>query len=277
VEITIEELPVCQADPSMLKQVFVNLLSNALKFTRHREVAVIRIGYRTEGSKNIYFVKDNGVGFETRYANKLFGVFQRLHRAEDYEGTGVGLAIVQRVIHRHGGRCGPRQRSTMARYFTSLSQGDYPMPDKQVEILLVEDNPFDVEMTLHAFKKHNLGNRVHVVRDGAEALEFVFCTGAYANRRIGDIPKIILLDLKLPKVDGLEVLQRIKGDPRTRATPVVVLTSSQEERDIAETYQLGVNSYIVKPVDFDKFTEAARTLGLYWLLLNQSPPVRGNK
>lgn len=151
------------------------------------------------------------------------------------------------------------------------------MTDNQVEILLVEDNPYDVKMTLHAFEKHNLGNHIHVVRDGAEALEFVFCTGAYAHRRIGDIPKVILLDLKLPKVDGLEVLQRIKSDPRTRTTPVVILTSSQEERDIADTYQLGVNSYIVKPVDFDKLTEAARTLGLYWLLLNQSPRVRRNK
>ncbi|MGH7207152.1 MAG: response regulator [Nitrospiraceae bacterium] len=148
------------------------------------------------------------------------------------------------------------------------------MTQNHVEILLVEDNPYDVKMTLHAFEKHKLSNHIHVVRDGAEALEFVFCTGAYAHRRIGDAPKVILLDLKLPKVDGMEVLRQIKADPRTRTTPVVILTSSQEERDIAETYQLGVNSYIVKPVDFDKFTEAARTLGLYWLLLNQPRLVR---
>lgn len=145
------------------------------------------------------------------------------------------------------------------------------MAETSIEILLVEDNPSDVELTLHALKENNLTNRIEVVRDGAEALEFIFCTGAYVNRRIENSLKIILLDLKLPKVDGLEVLRRIKSDPRTRTIPVVVLTSSREERDIVESYQLGVNSYIVKPVDFEQFTEAVRHLGLYWLLLNQPP------
>lgn len=140
-----------------------------------------------------------------------------------------------------------------------------------VEILLVEDNPNDVELALHALAKHHLANRIQVVRDGAEALEFVFCTGAYAQRAIENSPKVILLDLKLPKVDGLEVLRHIKGDERTRTIPVVVLTSSREEPDIAESYRLGVNSYIVKPVNFEQFTEAVRQLGLYWLLLNQPP------
>jgi two-component system response regulator len=140
-----------------------------------------------------------------------------------------------------------------------------------VEILLVEDNPNDVELTLHALRRYNLANRIHVVRDGAQALEFVFCTGAYAHRSIENGPKVILLDLKLPLVDGLEVLQQIKGDPRTRLIPVVVLTSSREERDIVESYRLGVNSYITKPVDFEQFTEAVRTLGMYWVLLNQPP------
>ena len=142
-----------------------------------------------------------------------------------------------------------------------------------VEILLVEDNPNDVELTLHAFKKHHIANRVHVVGDGAEALEYIFGTGAYADRDVNNHPKVILLDLKLPKVDGLEVLRRIKGDARMRAIPVVVLTSSREEGDIVETYKLGVNSYIVKPVDFEQFSEAVRQVGLYWMLLNQ-PPLR---
>lgn len=145
------------------------------------------------------------------------------------------------------------------------------MIGKPVEILLVEDDPSDVELTRHALRKHNLGNRIEVVRDGAEALDFIFCTGAYAGRSIEDSPRLILLDLKLPKVDGLEVLQRLKSDPRTRKIPVVVLTSSREERDIVESYRLGANSYIVKPVDFEQFTEAVRQLGLYWLLFNQPP------
>ena len=141
----------------------------------------------------------------------------------------------------------------------------------EVEILLVEDNPNDEELTLRALRKHNLANRVHVVRDGAEALEFIFATGAYTDRKMENGPKVILLDLKLPKVDGLEVLRRVKSDERTKATPVVVLTSSREERDVVESYKLGVNSYMVKPVDFDQFIQAVSQLGLYWLLLNQPP------
>ncbi len=145
------------------------------------------------------------------------------------------------------------------------------MNDTAIEILLVEDNANDVRLTLHAFKRHKLVNRIHVVRDGAEALEFLFCVGAYAERSIDDVPKVVLLDLKLPKVDGLEVLRQIKADPRTRTIPVVMMTSSREERDMVESYQLGVNSYIVKPVDFEQFSEVARMLGLYWMLLNEVP------
>jgi two-component system, response regulator len=145
------------------------------------------------------------------------------------------------------------------------------MIENSIEILLVEDNPNDVELTLHALKKNNIANSIHVVRDGAEALEYLFGSGADAGRDFNHTPKMILLDLKLPKVDGMEVLKRIKSDERTRPIPVVVLTSSREERDIVESYRLGVNSYITKPVDFEQFTEAVRQLGLYWLLLNQSP------
>jgi two-component system, response regulator len=140
-----------------------------------------------------------------------------------------------------------------------------------IEILLVEDNLQDLELAQRALRKANLGNRIQTARDGAEALEFIFCEGAYAARRIEDTPKAVLLDLKLPKVDGLEVLKRIKGDPRTSAIPVVVLTSSKEQNDVIESYQLGVNSYIVKPVNFERFVEAVQQLGMYWLLLNYSP------
>ena len=146
-----------------------------------------------------------------------------------------------------------------------------PISENTVEILLVEDNPTDLELTLDALHSNNLINNIKVVRDGAEALDFIFCTGAYAHRSIQNGPKVILLDLKLPLVDGLEVLRRIKGDPRTEVIPVVVLTSSREDPDINECYHLGVNSYIVKPLDFDQFTACVRELGLYWALLNQPP------
>lgn len=141
-----------------------------------------------------------------------------------------------------------------------------------VELLLVEDNPQDLELTLRALRKANLANRIHIARDGAEALEFIFCEGPHSARHITDGPRVILLDLKLPKIDGLEVLKRIKDDPRTQSIPVVVLTSSKEQRDLVDSYKLGVNSYIVKPVNFERFTEAVRDLGFYWLLLNQPPP-----
>lgn len=141
----------------------------------------------------------------------------------------------------------------------------------EVEILIVEDNPNDAEMALRALKKNNLANNVLLVGDGEEALDYIFAKGKYAEKEKNARPKIILLDLKLPKIDGLEVLKEIKSNPETKIIPVIVLTSSKEEPDILESYRLGVNSYIIKPVDFDKFVDAVRDLGLYWLLLNQQP------
>jgi len=138
-----------------------------------------------------------------------------------------------------------------------------------VEILMVEDNPNDAELALRALAKHKLSNRVFHVKDGAEALDFIYSNGTYSGRN--GYPKVILLDLKLPKVDGLEVLRKIKSDEHTKVIPIVILTSSSEEKDIVESYRLGVNSYIVKPVDFEKFVHCVRELGLYWLLLNHPP------
>lgn len=140
-----------------------------------------------------------------------------------------------------------------------------------VQILLVEDNPNDVELTLQALRASRLANEIKVVRDGAEALDFIMCRGPHANRDINVGPKVILLDLKLPKVDGIEVLRQTKADPRTKMIPVVVLTSSTQDKDIVDSYQLGVNSYIAKPVDFQQFIEAVNHLGLYWLVYNRAP------
>lgn len=140
-----------------------------------------------------------------------------------------------------------------------------------VDILLVEDNPQDAELTIRALRKSNLANQLIAVEDGAEALDFIFCRGKYGDREIGHTPRVVLLDLKLPKVNGLEVLRALKQDERTRTIPVVVVTSSREDPDIKTAYALGANSYVVKPVDFDAFAEAVSSLGLYWLLVNQPP------
>lgn len=143
-------------------------------------------------------------------------------------------------------------------------------PDK-ISVLLVEDNEDDAELTLRVFKQYHFANHIHLVRDGAEALDCLFGTGSYADRKLCEQTKLILLDLKLPRVDGLEVLRRCKSDERTKSIPVVMLTSSREEQDVVESYKLGVNSYIVKPVDFHQFVEAVKQLNVYWMILNQAP------
>lgn len=143
---------------------------------------------------------------------------------------------------------------------------------QEAEILLVEDNPDDVELTLHALRSENLCNNTHVVRDGEEAMDFLFCRGPYANRSFDHPVHLVLLDLKLPKEDGLEVLQALKSDPRTRRIPVIILTSSREEKDLINGYDLGANGYVQKPVDFDEFRDTVRQLGLYWLVVNIPPP-----
>jgi CheY-like chemotaxis protein len=145
------------------------------------------------------------------------------------------------------------------------------------EILLVEDNPTDAELTLRTLKKHNLANQIEWVKDGAAALDFLFARGDYANRAGAPLPRVVLLDLRLPKVDGIEVLQQMRADERTRLVPVVVLTSSKEERDIITTYQLGVNSFVPKPVAFEEFSRTVAEMGLYWLLINKVPTPGGEQ
>ena len=151
------------------------------------------------------------------------------------------------------------------------------MTNRAIDILLVEDNKDDVELTLHALRRENLANNIHVARDGEEALQFLFCNGEFADRSFDHPPRLVLLDLKLPKVDGMDVLKRLKADPRTRTIPVVILTSSKEERDLVNGYGLGANSYIQKPVDFDQFRDTVKNVGLYWLVINQPAPRDGKR
>jgi CheY-like chemotaxis protein len=146
------------------------------------------------------------------------------------------------------------------------------MPHAKVEILLVEDNPDDVELAVHALRHEKLANEIRVARDGEDALDFIFCRGSYATRSFQSPPRVVLLDLKLPKVAGLDVLKAIKSDPRTKAIPVVIMTSSREERDLVDSYKLGVNAYIQKPIDFEQFRSVVKELGLFWLVINQAPP-----
>ncbi|MGA6981521.1 MAG: response regulator [Candidatus Sulfotelmatobacter sp.] len=141
-----------------------------------------------------------------------------------------------------------------------------------VEILLVDDSPEDVELTIRSLRRSKIVNDIFVAEDGAEALDFLFCRGQHSNRTFSDLPKLILLDLKLPKIDGLEVLKAIRADPRTKAIPVVVLTSSKEQRDLIQSYDLGVNAFVQKPVDFEQFGEAIRQIGMFWMLVNRAPP-----
>jgi two-component system, response regulator len=148
------------------------------------------------------------------------------------------------------------------------------MSGGEIEVLLVEDNPADLELTLHALRQNGLANKIQIARDGEEALDFLFCRGAQSQRNPNHTPRLILLDLKLPKVDGIEVLRQVKGDPRTKTIPVTVLTTSKEERDLAQCYELGVNSYIQKPVDFDEFRNTVKQFAMYWLLVNTPPPAR---
>jgi two-component system response regulator len=186
--------------------------------------------------------------------------------------------VIWRVYRVHAGRWPvsglasmPVSRQAGSRAVSRQNRENSLANDKKI-ILLVEDNPDDEALTLRALKKNNIMNEVVVARDGAEALDYLFGTGAHAGRAVSDLPQIVLLDLKLPKVDGLEVLRRVRADERTRLQPVAILTTSNEDRDILSSYKLGANSYIRKPVDFEQFMEAVRQLGLYWLVLNIAPP-----
>ncbi len=269
-------LPSVSGDAALFRQVWSNLLSNAIKYTGRAPDPEIRVWGEVEDGEARYHVRDNGAGFNPRFSNKLFQVFQRLHTNTEFPGNGVGLAIVARVVGRHGGRVWAEGEPDHGAFSVSRFPWNR-MPESHrmnrlipTDVLLVEDNPLDAEMTMHSLQAQRIANHIVWVKDGEEALDYLLCQGGYRERE-PTAPRLVLLDLKLPKIDGLEVLSAMKADSRLQKIPVVMLTSSAEESDLIRSYDLGVNSYVVKPVDFDSFSVEVGKLGFYWLLINRSP------
>ena len=266
IEWCIEDQLLVEADSGLMRVAFDNLLGNAWKFTSKVSGPRIEVGTSQREGVAVFFVRDNGAGFNMEWAEKLFSPFQRLHTESEFEGTGIGLATVYRIVDRHGGRIWAESAVDHGATFY------FTIPPARH----VEDNANDVKLTLYAFEKSNISSEIVVVGDGEEAIDYLFATGRYAGRDPKVMPEVILLDMKLPKIDGLGVLRRLRADERTRRLPVVMLTSSKEENDVASSYNLGANSFVRKPVDFDQFIDAARHLGVYWLVMNEPPPRREN-
>jgi CheY-like chemotaxis protein len=273
----VESLPEAEGDQTLLKLVLSNLISNALKYTRTRGESRIAIGStNNDQGEIVYFIRDNGVGFDMQYADKLFrrlstaahGRRVRGHRHRSgHSSTNYSSPRRFGLGRRRGGR-----RRNILFFITGSSGRNLEMTVEARPILLVEDDRKDAELTLAAFAEGNISNEMIVVRDGVEALDYLFRRGKYAARAEGT-PVVILLDLKLPKVDGIQVLQTLKADPVLKSVPVVMLTSSREESDVIRSYNLGVNAYVVKPVDFHEFTDAIKELGLFWTVVNQPPRI----
>ncbi|PYV81099.1 MAG: hypothetical protein DMG93_16670 [Acidobacteria bacterium] len=271
----IEDLPEVEGDLSLIHQVLVNLLSNAMKYSRKAAAPAIVIGRRNDEKSGMLtiFVRDNGVGFDMQYVNKLFQVFQRLHRAKDFEGTGIGLAIVRRIVERHGGRVWAEGGvGKGATFYFSLPMTRQKM-DNLGYILLADDNEDDLELETRALAQYRLANEIVLVRDGAEALDFLYRRGELSDRNPAD-PLVVLMDINMPKINGLEVLAQMKSDPQLREIPVVMLTSSRQGPDVEQCYKLGANAYVVKPVDFAQFADAVKTIGKFWAVLNERPLTR---
>lgn len=250
------------ADATGLALVLRNLVDNALKFTRDAADPEVAVTARRTDAGHLLEVRDNGIGFDMRFHDRLFHLFERLQPNDDYPGTGIGLAMAPQS---HGTDGGAALGAGPSRCGRLLLLGA-PRVSRARPILLVEDNPMDVDLTLRAFRRRNLEIPVHVARDGDEALAWIPLWEAGETR-----PCVVLLDMKLPKVGGLEVLTALKGHPTLRTIPVVLLTSSGREEDVSRAYALGANSYIQKPVDFDRWVEVVTQLEAYWSGLNLAP------
>lgn len=273
----IAPLPVLVADENMMRQLWMNLLGNAVKYSAKRTVARIEVTYTPMADGGHQFsVRDNGAGFDMEYSAKLFGVFQRLHKASEYAGTGIGLASVRRVLTRHGGRIWAEGAVDEGATFYFVLPPALEAPN-QVHcmtairtILLAEDSPADAEMAVDALREARLANPIVHVEDGVETMDYLLRRGIFADREEG-LPAVLLLDIKMPRLDGLEVLKQIRSEETLKRLPVVILSSSREESDLARSWDLGVNAYVVKPVDVDQFFNAVKTLGTFWAVINQAP------
>ncbi len=292
--VTYDPLPTVSGHASILSQVFGNLVDNAIKL-RGLEPPRIHVSAERSGNEWVFSVRDNGIGFDLQFADRIFSIFQRLHARDEYPGTGVGLAICKKAVERLGGRIWVESQPGRRCYFllhpphpryrgwgcdhTGVHRDWNPLTWRfgmmdltrqtgPIEILLVEDNPDDVILTIEALNAGKIWNNLNVAADGVAALDYLKRTGAYAE---ATVPDIILLDLNLPKKDGRTVLAEIKSDDQLRHIPVVVLTTSQSERDILRSYRLHANCYVTKPVDFDEFTEIVRSIEDFWFTVVKLP------
>ena len=281
----IQTLPTVRGDPTQMRQLLQNLIGNALKFHRADAAPVVRISAeiidnpianaRGEAGRTCRIsVADNGIGFDEKYLDRVFTIFQRLHGRGDYEGTGIGLAVCRRIVERHGGSIGARSKpGTGSTFIVTMPLETEPMAAniRPAIILLADDDSDDREMSRRAFEKNQLANELYTVTDGEELMDYLYHRGRFAPPAASPTPGLILLDLNMPKKDGREALAEIKADPMLRRIPIVVLTTSKAQRDVASAYDLGSSSYIIKPVSFATLVEATRVLALYWFQIVTLP------
>ncbi len=288
----IDALPTIDGDQVQLGQLFQNLLSNALKFQRPDVTPVVRIYAEDLDETNVQlFVQDNGIGFDEKYLDRIFTIFQRLHGRVEYEGTGVGLAVCRKIVERHGGTISARSAPGEGATFLVTLPRSHPevlgirsslhparargsgvtVPPRPIVIVLADDDPDDCMLAQEALEESRLANELHVVGDGEELLAYLRHENGYAEPDKAPRPCLILLDLNMPRKDGREALREIKADPALRSIPIVVLTTSRAEEDIYRTYDLGVSSFISKPVTFEGLVDVMKVLGRYWFEIVELP------